>query len=102
MLGVLGTMTSDRPLRIEYCPVISAARDGVQAGSTINCVRAQSFARELVDARCRRAAQFAAAVGTQITVADVVGENEDDVGLGIRGLRGGCCDNRNYADEWKR
>lgn len=29
---------SDRPLRIEYCPVISAARDGVRAGSTRNCV----------------------------------------------------------------
>ena len=29
---------SDRPLRIEYCPVISAAREGVQAGSTRNWV----------------------------------------------------------------
>ena len=35
---VPGTSTSDRPLRIEYCPVISAARDGVQAGSTRYCV----------------------------------------------------------------
>ena len=33
-----GWMISDRPLRIEYCPVISAARDGVQAGSTRYCV----------------------------------------------------------------
>jgi len=29
---------NDRPLRIEYCPVIRAARDGVQAGSTKNWV----------------------------------------------------------------
>ena len=39
VLGLPGTMISDRPLRIEYCPVISAARDGVQAGSTRYCVR---------------------------------------------------------------
>jgi hypothetical protein len=31
-----GAMTSDRPERIEYCPVMSAARVGVQAGSTRN------------------------------------------------------------------
>ena len=30
---------SERSLRIEYCPVISAARDGVQVGSTRNCLR---------------------------------------------------------------
>ena len=34
MFSVPGMMISESPLRIEYWPVISAARDGVQAGST--------------------------------------------------------------------
>ena len=38
VLGLPSMAISDRPLRIEYCPVINAARDGVQAGSTRNCV----------------------------------------------------------------
>src|SRR5271167_1492441 len=45
VLSLPAMMISDRPLRIEYCPVISAARDGVQAGSTRNWVsRRPSFA----------------------------------------------------------
>ena len=42
---------------------------------------AQTLAGELVDARRRRAAQLAAAVGPEVAVADVVGEDEHDVGL---------------------
>jgi hypothetical protein len=38
VLGLPSTAISDRPLRIEYWPVMSAARDGVQAGSTRNWV----------------------------------------------------------------
>ena len=46
----------------------------------------QTLAGELVDARRRRAAQLAAAVGPEVAVADVVGEDEHDVGL-LRLLR---------------
>ena len=52
--------------------------------------QAQTLTRQLVDARRRCAAQLAAAVGTEVAVADVVGEDEDDVGfLGVGGLRDG-------------
>ena len=74
-------MTSERPLRMEYCPVISAARDGVQRGLDQKLRQPQPFFGELIDARRRRAAQFAAAVGSEVAVADIVGEDEDDVGL---------------------
>jgi hypothetical protein len=43
----------------------------------------QPLAGQLVDARRRRTAQFTAAVRTQIAVADVVGENEYDIGLAV-------------------
>jgi hypothetical protein len=36
---------------------------------------------ELIDARCRRAAQLAAAIGADVAVADVVGEDKENVGL---------------------
>ena len=39
----------------------------------------QSFLGEFVDARRRRAAKFPAAVRPEVTVTDVVGEDEDDV-----------------------
>ena len=82
--------TSDRPLRIEYCPVISAARDGVQAGSTRYCVSRMPSLGELVDARRRRAAQFAAAVGAEVTVADIVGDIVISNALGaVRGRAAG-------------
>jgi hypothetical protein len=41
----------------------------------------QAFARQLIDAGRRRAARFAAAVWAEVAVADVVGEDEDDVRL---------------------
>ena len=80
-----GTMISDRPSRIEYRPVISAARDGVQAGSTRNWVSRSPSLRELVDPRRWRSAQLAAAVRAKVAVADVVGKDEHDVGLHLRG-----------------
>ena len=85
MLGVPGTMISDRPLRIEYCPVISAARDGVQAGSTRNCVRRSPSRASWSMRGVGAAAQLAAAVGTHVAIADVVGKDEDDVGLRFLG-----------------
>ena len=49
----------------------------------------QAFGGELIDARRRRPAQLAAAIGADVAVADVVGENEEDVGLHLpRGSRG--------------
>ena len=60
---------------------MSAARDGVQLDSTRKLREAQALAGQLVGARRRVAAQFAAAVRAHIAVADVVGENEDDVGF---------------------
>ena len=47
----------------------------------------QTFGGELIDARRRRPAQFSAAIGADVAVADVVGENEEDVGLRLL-LRG--------------
>ena len=87
--GLPGTMIRDKPLRIEYCPVISAAREGVQAGLDQLLRQAQTLARELVDTRGWGAALLAAAVGTHIAIADVVEKDEHDVGfaLGHRGQR---------------
>lgn len=46
VFGVPGTITSERPERIEYLAFIVAARDGVQPGSTKNWVsRRPSLAR---------------------------------------------------------
>jgi hypothetical protein len=46
----------------------------------------------LVDSlvKLRASPQFTAAIGAKVSVADVVGEDEDDVGFpGVGGLRGG-------------
>jgi hypothetical protein len=80
VLGLPSTAISDRPLRIEYCPVIYAARDGVQAGSTRNWV-SRNPSRDLVEMWRRRAAQFATTVCAQVAVSDIVGEDEYYVGL---------------------
>jgi hypothetical protein len=48
---------------------------------------AQPLASHLVEPRRRRAAQRASTVTTQIAVADVVGEDEDDVRLALCGRR---------------
>src|SRR5262245_14284613 len=45
--------------------------------------QAHAFAGELVNARRRRAAQDAAPIDTQLTIAEVVHEDQDDVGPGL-------------------
>ena len=74
VLGVPGRTRSERPLRIEYWPVISAARDGVHAGLDQVLRQSQPLASELVDARRRASSQLAAAVWAHVAVADVVGQ----------------------------
>ena len=70
---------SERPLRIEYWPVISAARDGVQAGSTRNWVSRSPSLASWSMRGVGAPRSFAAAVGAQVAVADVIGENENDI-----------------------
>ena len=54
---------------------------------------AQTLASELVDTRCRRTTQLAAAIRTQITIANVVGKDQYDVGfLCVGRLCRGCCE----------
>ena len=53
--------------------------------------QAQTLAGHLVNARCRRAAHFTPAIGPEVTVADVVGKNEYDVGFLLGFLRACLC-----------
>jgi len=44
--------------------------------------------RELIDPRCWRAAQFAAAVRAEIPITDIVRQNEHHIGFLLLGLSG--------------
>jgi hypothetical protein len=86
VLELPGTIISDRPLRIEYCLGHQRRARWCAAGFDQIPVRRSDPAGELVDIWRRRATQLAPAVGSEVAVADVVGEDEHDVGL-LRLLR---------------
>jgi hypothetical protein len=62
-------------------------------GLDVEVRQARAFGREPVDARCRRAAKDTAAVATYLAVAEVVHQDEDDVGLASV-----CCECAKRAD----
>jgi hypothetical protein len=87
-LGLPATAISDSPERMEKRPVINAARDGVHPRLYQELRQPEAFRGELIDAWRRRAAQLAATIGADVPIADVVGEDEEDVGLLLlRGCR---------------
>ena len=79
------------PERIEKRPVMIADRLGVHCASTLKLVRRMPSAASAVDARRRRAARAAAAVAAELAVAEVVREDEDDVGACAAGGTGAGC-----------
>jgi hypothetical protein len=63
-----------------------AERLGVHCASTLKLVSRVPLSRQLVDARCGRAARDAASVRTDLAVTEIVHQDEDDVGLGVASL----------------
>src|SRR4029077_18135270 len=57
----------------------------------------QTFGRKLIDTRRRGAAQLSTAISPDVAIADVVGENEEDIRLRLLRRRG-----RSYRENERR
>jgi hypothetical protein len=78
---VPSTATSDRPGADRIAPghQCRARRRASRLDQELR--QPQPFGHQLIETRRRRTAQFTAAVGADVSIAGVIGEDEKDVGL---------------------
>ena len=86
------------PLRFGMRPGLHGGAAGRAARLRVERNERHAFGRQPVDIRRRHAAGFPAPIGAGVAIAEVVGEDQDDVRFATRWSRGllrqRCCEGR--------